>query len=75
VSKPHLRREKVLDGPDGPVYVWACKTLDRTGYGMHWRTAWDAWRGYVHAPTAGLAPLPSLAFEPKYHAYTDMTLQ
>jgi hypothetical protein len=42
-ERPHFRREQVLEGPAGPVFVWACRTLDAVGQGEHWRTAHCAW--------------------------------
>jgi hypothetical protein len=42
-ARPHLRREVVLMGPAGEVYAWACRTLERCGFGQDWRTAHSAW--------------------------------
>lgn len=39
---PHFRRERWrLAGIE--VVVWACRTLDRAGYGQSWRTAYASW--------------------------------
>jgi hypothetical protein len=74
VSKPHLRKEKVLDGPCGPVYAWACRTIESVGFGQHWRTAHYAW--YMASQSGVPVAFHSEdALRLEGCAYADRTLQ
>lgn len=74
-QRPHLRREVVLSGPTGVVYAWACRTLDRVGYGQHWKTAHDMW--LVAGTTPWCTGEARMTYDSTLFsgAHTDMTLQ